>query len=123
MQFYPFDTLHIKPNHVVVWLRIEPIAQGCAVGVALGDVHKHYPKFRAVSVLPPSDCLGGEVHWEAPFMAAPEEVLRMVSALRAPAPITTASPLPNYVSCVSCNAEGVAGEVPHTGDCQDYGSC
>ena len=123
MQFYPFDTLHIKPNHNVVWLLIDSIPQGCGMDSKMGDVHRHYPAFRAASVLRPTDCLGGEIVWEAPFMAAPEEVLRMVSALRAPAPITTASPLPNYVSCVSCNAEGVTGEVPHTGDCQDYGSC
>ena len=99
MQFYPFDTLHIKPNNCVVWLRIEPIAQGCAAGVALGDVHRHYSKFRVVSVSPPSDCLGGEVHWEAPFMAAPPEVLQMISALKAPSPAL--SPV-----CENCGANG-----------------
>lgn len=124
MQFYPFDTLHIRSNNTVVWLKIESIAQGCGIDVSLGDAHKRYPEFRAVSVSFPSDCLGGEIQWEAPFMAAPEEVLRMVSALRAPTPsAAVASPLPDYISCFSCNAEGVAGSVPHTGDCQDIGSC
>ena len=124
MQFYPFDTLHIKPNHVVVWLLIDSIPQGCGIESKVGDAHKHYPQFKAASVLRPTDCLGGEIVWEAPFMAAPEEVLRMVSALKAPTPMTTAvPPPPEYVSCFSCGAEGVTGEVPHTGDCQDIGSC
>ena len=124
MQFYPFDTLHIKPNHNVVWLKIESIAQGCGIDVSLGDAHKRYPEFRAVSVSFPSDCLGGEIQWEAPFMAAPLEILKMISALKAPIPVAAApAPQANYVSCYSCNAEGVTGEVPHTNNCQDIGSC
>ena len=124
MQFYPFDTLHIKPDHNVVWLLIDSVPQGCGMESKVGDVHRHYPAFKAASVLRPTDWLGGEICWEAPFMAAPEEVLRMVSALRAPAPATAVpAPCEGRVSCFSCGAEGVTGAVPHTRDCQDYGSC
>ena len=99
MHFYPFDTLHIKPNHNVVWLLLDSIPQGCGMDSKIGDVHKHYPQFKAASVLRPTDCLGGEIVWEAPFMAAPEIVLQMVSALKAP------SPAPSSV-CENCGANG-----------------
>jgi hypothetical protein len=124
MQFYPFDTLRIKPDHNVVWLLEQEIPQGVGGYPALGESHPTYVAFKATYVGGATDCTGGAVRWEAPFMAAPEEILRMVSALRAPAPVAAIpAPCEGWVSCVSCNAEGVAGEVPHTGDCQDYGSC
>ena len=97
MQFYPFDTLHIKPNRVVVWLLIDSIPQGCRIESKVGDAHKNYPAFKAASVLRSTDCLGGEICWEAPFMAAPPEILNMVSALKAP----TSSPV-----CEGCGANG-----------------
>ena len=124
MQFYPFDTLRIKPNHTIVWLIEQEIAQGCGGYPTLGDVHPKHNEFRATFVGGATDCTGGTVIWEAPFMAAPQVVLAMVSALKAPTPsAAVASPLPNYVSCFACGAEGVKGEVPHTGDCHDIGSC
>ena len=124
MQFYPFDTLRIKPDHNVVWIMEQEIPQGVGGYPELGADHPSFACFKAAFVGGATDCTGGLVRWEAPFMAAPEAILRMVSALRAPAPsAAVASPLPNYVSCISCGAEGVMGEVPHTGDCQDYGSC
>lgn len=124
MQFYPFDTLRIKPTGHIVWLIDQEIPQGCGGYPALGDNHPEFSSFKATFVGGATDCTGGSVQWEAPFMAAPEEVLRMVSALRAPTPsAAVASPLPDYISCFSCNAEGVTGEVPHTNNCQDIGSC
>jgi len=123
MQFYPFDTLRLRPNNTVIWVIEQEVPQGCGGYPAVGEQHPKFEAFKATFVGGATDCTGGLVRWEAPFMAAPEEILRMVSALRAPAPAAVASPLPNYVSCFSCGAEGVTGEVPHTGDCQDYGSC
>ena len=123
MQFYPFDTLRIKPNRVVVWVIEQEIAQGCGGYPTLGAKHPKFPDFSATFVGGATDCTGGTVVWEAPFMAAPLEIIHMISALKAPTPITAVPPPPGYVSCFSCNAEGVVGEVPHTGDCQDIGSC
>ena len=124
MQFYPFDTLHIRSNNTVAWVIEQEVAQGCGGYPALGDNHPKFRDFKAVFVGGATDCTGGLIRWEAPFMAAPEEILRMVSALRAPAPAAAIpAPCEGWVSCYSCNAEGVAGEVPHTGDCQDIGSC
>ena len=94
MQFYPFDVLQIKPTGHIVWLKIEPIPQGCGIDVSLGDAHARYPAFKAVEIVPPSDCMGGEVRWEAPFVAAPPEVLRLL-------PITPLSPV-----CEQCGANG-----------------
>ena len=44
----------------------ETIAQGCSCPESPGDTH---PKTGAtcVSVLPPSDCMGGEIVWQIPF--------------------------------------------------------
>ncbi len=124
MQFYPFDMLKIKPNHHVVWVIEQEVPQGVGGYPALGDVHPKHGEFRATFVGGATDCTGGTIIWEAPFMAAPQVVLDMVSALKAPAPVAAIpAPCEGWVSCVSCNAEGVVGEVPHTGDCQDYGSC
>ena len=123
MKFYPFDTLHIKENKIIVWLIEQEIPQGCGGYPTLGAKHPKFPDFSATFVGGATDCTGGTVRWEAPFMAAPLEIIHMISALKAPIPAAVASPLPNYVSCFSCNAEGVVGEVPHTGDCQDIGSC
>jgi hypothetical protein len=124
MQFYPFDTLRIKPNNTVAWLIEQEVPQGVGGYPALGESHPKFEAFKAIYVGGATDCTGGMIRWEAPFMAAPEEILRMVSALRAPAPMTAVPPPPeDYVSCFSCGAEGVTGEVPHTGDCQDISSC
>jgi hypothetical protein len=124
MQFYPFDTLRLRPNNTVIWVIEQEVPQGCGGYPAVGQQHPKFEAFKATYVGGATDCAGGTIIWEAPFMAAPEIILRMVSALRAPAPAAaTTAPCEGWVSCFSCNAEGVVGEVPHTGDCQDYGSC
>lgn len=97
MSFYPFDLLHLRPDHVLVWLVLEPIPQGCGGFPQKGDTHPRYPDFKAVTVSRPSDCLGGEVEWEAPFNAAPTATLRMLTAIPAPAP----EPV-----CENCGANG-----------------
>ena len=97
MQFYPFDTLHIKPNHNLVWILIDSIPQGCGIGSKVGDAHKHYPEFKAASVLHATDCLGGEIVWEAPFNAAPTATVRLIAAIPAPGP----EPV-----CENCGANG-----------------
>lgn len=123
MQFHPFDTLRIKPTGHIVWVIEQEIPQGCGGYPTVGEQHPKHGKFRATFVGGATDCTGGTVVWEAPFMAAPPEILQMISALKAPTSFAAVPPPPGYVSCFSCNAEGVAGEIPHTGDCQDIGSC
>ena len=97
MQFYPFDVLHLKPSHHVAWLKVESIPQGCGIDVSIGDAHSRYPAFKAVDIVPPSDCLNGEIRWEAPFLAAPNEVIRMLASLHAPSSASV---------CENCGANG-----------------
>jgi hypothetical protein len=124
MQFYPFDTLKIKPNHRVVWAIEQEVPQGIGGYPVIGESHPKYTAFTAVYVGGATDCTGGTIIWEAPFMAAPPEVLQMVSALKAPTPFAAVpAPCEGRVSCFACGAEGVKGEVPHTGNCHDIGSC